>query len=154
MRESLKDYPVVVECRVNWGDMDAFQHVNNAMYFRYLENARIVYGEKIRIAERMKTEGLGPILKWTECKYIRPLAYPDTALVGTRSMSLEDGELKSGYIVFSEAQEAVVAVGTSIGVFYDYKNRRRADFPEDIVERIEMLEGKPLPRRHDPEYKL
>jgi acyl-CoA thioester hydrolase len=154
MHELLKDYPVVVECRVAWGDMDAFQHVNNVTFFRYIENARILYGEKTGITDRMEIEGLGPILKWTDCKYIRPLAYPDTAFVGARSLSLENGELKMGYAIVSKAQNTVAAVGSSIGVFYDYRNRRRADFPDDVIARVERLEGKPLPRSHNPENKL
>jgi acyl-CoA thioester hydrolase len=147
MHELLKEYKIIVECRVNWGDMDAFRHVNNVVYFRYLENARVAYGEKAGTADRMETEGLGPILKWTDCKYIRPMAYPDTALVGTRALGIEGGELKMGYTVVSAAQNAVAAVGASIGVFYDYRNRRRIDFPDDVIERMEKLEERAIPRK-------
>ena len=151
MHDLLKDYPVVAEIRVAWGEMDAFQHVNNVAFFRYIENARILYGVKTGITDRMETEGLGPILKWADCKFIRPLAYPDTAFVGARALSIENGEFKMGYAVVSAAQNAVAAVGTSIGVFYDYRNRRRVDFPEDIIARMEQLEGKPIPRTHEAE---
>ncbi|MCZ6911333.1 MAG: acyl-CoA thioesterase, partial [Proteobacteria bacterium] len=39
----LDDYPVVIELPVVWGEMDAFDHVNNIIYFRYFESARIAY---------------------------------------------------------------------------------------------------------------
>lgn len=39
----LKQYPVIYEQTVAWGDMDAFGHVNNAMYYRYVESARLAY---------------------------------------------------------------------------------------------------------------
>ena len=39
--ELLTDFPVTVEVPVAWGDMDALGHVNNAVYFRYFETARI-----------------------------------------------------------------------------------------------------------------
>jgi len=150
MEELLKDYPVVIECRVSWGDMDAFRHVNNVIYFRYAESARVTYGEKINTTEWLETEGLGPILKWAECKFIRPVAYPDTLRVGVRAMSMEHGELKMGYKMVSEKQGAVVAVAASIGVFYDYRNRRRLDeFPQPLIDRVEKLEGRPLPRKHE-----
>ena len=43
VNELLKDYPVTVEVPVVWGEMDAFSHVNNVVYFRYFETARIAY---------------------------------------------------------------------------------------------------------------
>ena len=43
MSEVLQGYPVTVEIPVAWGDMDAYGHVNNTMYFRYFETARIAY---------------------------------------------------------------------------------------------------------------
>ena len=45
MHELLALYPVTLALRVAWGDMDAFQHVNNTVYFRYFESARIAYRE-------------------------------------------------------------------------------------------------------------
>ena len=39
----LAGFPVIVEQNVIWGEMDAYQHVNNVVYFRYFENARLEY---------------------------------------------------------------------------------------------------------------
>lgn len=39
----LIDYPVIYNQNVAWGDMDAFGHVNNTVYYRYIESARICY---------------------------------------------------------------------------------------------------------------
>ncbi len=47
MQEILKHYSVIIETPVAWGEMDAFQHVNNIVYFRYFESVRIAYFEKI-----------------------------------------------------------------------------------------------------------
>ncbi len=43
MKEVLKEYKVVSVINVQWGDMDAYQHVNNVVYVRWGENARIDY---------------------------------------------------------------------------------------------------------------
>ena len=45
-----------IEIPVIWGDMDAFQHVNNTVYFRYFENVRIEYFELVGINRLMATE--------------------------------------------------------------------------------------------------
>ena len=38
-RGLLADFPVLIAWPVQWGDMDAFQHVNNTVYFRWFESA-------------------------------------------------------------------------------------------------------------------
>jgi len=47
MKELLKTFPIVTKIPVIWGDMDSFQHVNNVIYFRYFESARIQYFETL-----------------------------------------------------------------------------------------------------------
>ncbi|MFK7980076.1 MAG: acyl-CoA thioesterase [Saprospiraceae bacterium] len=45
----LEDYPFQIDCTVRWGDMDANGHVNNTVYYRYFENARVeIFQELIR----------------------------------------------------------------------------------------------------------
>src|SRR6202140_1958640 len=43
----LVGYPVIVELPVVWGEMDSYRHVNNVVYFRYFENARIEYFRRL-----------------------------------------------------------------------------------------------------------
>ena len=84
MNELLSAFPVVIEIPVAWGEMDAFQHVNNVVYFRYFETGRIAYFERTVMRSAMNTTGLGPILATASCKFKFPLTYPDTVLVGVR----------------------------------------------------------------------
>jgi len=59
MKELINAYPVINEIPIAWGDMDAFQHVNNVVYFRHFESARISYFEKINFIEVMNETGIG-----------------------------------------------------------------------------------------------
>ena len=64
---------------VRWGDMDALGHVNNTLYFRYFEQARI---EALHEAfNGAWPEGGGPILAATSAEFKRPIRFPATALV-------------------------------------------------------------------------
>ena len=58
----LADFPVSIELPVQWGDQDAFGHVNNTVYFRWYESARIAYLERLEMADQNSALGLGPIL--------------------------------------------------------------------------------------------
>jgi YbgC/YbaW family acyl-CoA thioester hydrolase len=78
---TLGRHPVSVSIPVAWGEMDAFQHVNNVVYVRWLETARMVYFERIGLVDRVRDEGVGPILARTAIDYRRPVKYPDTVHV-------------------------------------------------------------------------
>ena len=84
MEELLKGYPVVIVTPVAWGEMDSLQHVNNIIYFRYFESARMAYFNQLDIWSYMNETGIGPILASTECRFRIPLTYPDTVSIGTR----------------------------------------------------------------------
>ena len=80
----MDSYPVQLEIPVAWGDMDAFGHVNNTVYLRWFESARIAFFERIDI-DATRPEKVGPILASTTCDYLTPVAYPATVVVGARA---------------------------------------------------------------------
>lgn len=64
---------------VRWGDMDAMGHVNNGMYFRYLETARIEW--LVAMGCDPKPGGEGPVIVNAFCNFYRQLAFPDEVLL-------------------------------------------------------------------------
>ena len=82
MKELLKEFPVVIEIPVAWGDMDAFQHVNNTVYFRFFESARIAYFEELDLIGLMRETGIGPILAAADCRFKNPPNLPGPGLRG------------------------------------------------------------------------
>src|SRR5213080_4681434 len=80
----LAGFPVVVELDVAWGDMDSYAHVNNVVYFRYFEAARIVLLDRVGWLRSMQEAGLGPIAASTNARFRKALTYPDRILVGAR----------------------------------------------------------------------
>ena len=78
----LAGFPIVVPVDVAWGDMDSYGHVNNVIYFRYFENARIAYLDRVGWLASMRETGLGPIVASTSARFRKAVAYPDRLLVG------------------------------------------------------------------------
>ena len=62
MENLMKNYPVVIEVPVAWGEMDTNQHVNSITYFRYFESARVAYFERTDIYDQLAQTGIGRIL--------------------------------------------------------------------------------------------
>src|SRR5260370_40013512 len=88
IKNLLAGFPVIVELPVVWGEMDSYRHVNNVVYFRYFESARLEYFRRLDWFEYEKETGIGPILAATQARYRKPLTYPDTISVGARVSEL------------------------------------------------------------------
>lgn len=140
MIDELSDYPVVITVPVAWGEMDSLGHVNNIVYFRYFETARIVYLEKSGMMEIMKRSGIGPILARTSATYRKPISYPDTLSVGARVATIGTTSFIMEYLVESEAL-GTATFGDAVIVTYDYTRRAKATVPDEVVKAIERLEG-------------
>jgi acyl-CoA thioester hydrolase len=148
-QELLKTYPVVIELPVAWGEMDALRHVNNIVYFRYFESARMAYFTRLDIWNYMNETGIGPILASTACKFKLPLVYPDTVSVGTRISEIEADRFVMKYVVVSHGHAKVAAEGEGLIVSYDYRALRKAPLPDEIKTRIEALEKSVVGRAAD-----
>jgi acyl-CoA thioester hydrolase len=141
MNALLGDYPVVIEIPIAWGDMDAFQHVNNVVYLRHFESARMAYFDRIGFMAVMGRTGIGPILASTQCRFKIPLTYPDTVSVGARVDLVETDRFRMLYAVVSHRHGKAAATGEGQLVTFDYGNNRKAAVPAVIRERIAALEA-------------
>ncbi len=140
--ELLSNFPIVIDVPVAWGEMDSFQHVNNIVYFRYFESARLTYFTQAGGMELMAASDSGPILASTTCRFRLPLTYPDTVSVGARVTDIGTDRFEMGYLVASHNAGKVAAEGTGLIVWFDYKTKTKAELPQELVERLQKIEGK------------
>lgn len=141
MSELLKDQPVVIDVPVAWGDMDAFQHVNNTRYFRWFEDARIAYFVAAGLHEIKERSGIGPILASTSCRFRLPLTYPDRVHVGAKVVAFEPERFTMRYVVVSDRHDKVAAEGEGLLVAFDYRAGKKAAYPDELAARIATLQG-------------
>ena len=119
--------------------MDAYQHINNAVYFRYFEDARIAWFQRLGIVEHMEATGVGPILASTQCDFRLPLTFPDRILIGSDIVDVADKRFLMKYSVFSEELGRVVAEGEGLVVYYDYRQKKSCLIPDAIRLAIDSL---------------
>ncbi len=144
MEDFRKRFPVIVECPVVWGEMDSFQHVNNVVYFRYFETARMAYFQRMDFTGYLERTGIGPILHSANCRFRIPLTFPDTVSVGTRSVGLKEDRYTMEFQVFSHRHQKVAAEGDGIIVTFDYRAGTKTSIPDDMREQIEQIEARAL----------
>lgn len=140
MDEKLGRWPIAVEIPVAWGDMDAYAHVNNAVYLRWFETGRIAYFERLGLIERKDRDGVGPILARVAVDYLRPVTYPDSVRVDTTVTRIGRSSFVMGHRVLSKALEGEAATGESVIVVYDYARACSAPVDEALRAAIAALE--------------
>jgi len=138
--DALDDFRVVIDQPVAWGDMDSFGHVNNVVYFRYFENARVEYFRRIGWWDYMAATGVGPIVASTQARFRRPVDYPDTLLAGAKVISFGTDRFTIRHVLVSRKSGEMVTEGDAVIVSFDYRGNIKVDVPDELRRRIEELE--------------
>jgi acyl-CoA thioester hydrolase len=140
----LRDFPLVIEIPVHWGDQDAFGHVNHAVPLRWFESARVAYLEQSGLGYLMSGEGLGPIVASLTCHYRRQLRYPDVVHIGVRVAGMRRSSMTMEQAVHSKEHAAIAVEGTATIVIFDYQRNRPSRILPELRAAMEQFEGRRL----------
>ncbi len=132
--------PVHIKQDILWGDMDAFGHINNTVYFRYFEDIRMEYFKKAGVMNYMQEHNVGPILANTQSQFRLPLAYPDNITISTCVKELQGKRFTMEYQVYSNNHNQIAAEGNGLIIFYDYNLKKSCAVPDEIKKTIAALE--------------
>lgn len=140
MTDALGRFPVRLSLPVQWGEMDAFHHVNNAYYLRWFETARIAYFQAVGLAIELKDEPrLRPVVARATIDYRSPVTFPDTVTVEATVKSFGNTSFVMGYRLSSDVQRRVVAEGEAVVVLLDARDEK-TPVPVALRETIMALE--------------
>ncbi len=139
--ELLAGFPVKAQVPVAWGDMDAMGHVNNTVYFRYFETARIECFAGLGLTSIEQSAEVGPILHSANCRFRIPLTYPDTVTVGARIGDVGEDRFVMVHRAVSHRHGAVAAEGESLVVTFSYATGTKAQVPDDLRVRLLDMRG-------------
>lgn len=135
------DHLVVgIDIPVAWGEQDAFGHLNNVVYFRYFENVRMYYLERIGALRSHQEEGIGVILATTTCDFLKPVEWPMQLHIRTGCSKVGNTSFTMEYLITDE-QGTPVASGTSVQVMYDYNKGEKVRIPDTIRAAIAAVQG-------------
>jgi len=124
-----------VDLPLRWGDSDSLNHLNNTIYFRLMEEARmrILYGAGMQLPG----PGAGAILAHASCDFLRPLTYPAdvrvthrVARIGRTSMEFE--------LLLEKLGEAagLYARGRNVLVCMDFEANVPQPWPAELLGRL------------------
>lgn len=140
MENFLAQYPINTTINVAWGEMDALQHVNNVVYFRYFETARIDFFNQINLLEDLQKTAIGPVISENQARYKRPVTFPDTLTVGVSISDINDDRFMMHYHVFSQTQQAVTTIGSSQVVMFNFKTGQKAQLTPQLLDALKTYQ--------------
>jgi acyl-CoA thioester hydrolase len=123
---------------IRWGDMDAMGHVNNTVYFRYMEQARIEWLESLGYATG-QAAGQGPVIVNASCTFLKPFAYPGNVEVRISAGHPGRSSLPTFYELRRAGADMLVAEGAAKMVWINPASGRSIPLPERM--RQQVLEG-------------
>jgi acyl-CoA thioester hydrolase len=121
---------------IRWGDMDAMGHVNNTIYFRYMEQARVSWFDAV--SARPGTAGTGPIIINASCTFMKELVYP-----GNVELRMYAGKAgRSSFETWLEMRPSydprtVYAAGAAKVVWVDLAKGKSVPLPDRIRQLVE-----------------
>ncbi|HUH75590.1 MAG TPA: thioesterase family protein [Chitinophagales bacterium] len=127
-------YPV--EIKVQWGDQDALGHVNNTVFFKYFESARIHMFNETGIWDAFEKSKLYVVLAKIECNFLRSIHYPETVIVQCGISKIGNSSLTIEHQIFTKSDGLLVATGQGIVVCADPIAQKSSKIPEEIKQII------------------
>jgi acyl-CoA thioester hydrolase len=139
-------WPISIDIPVAWGDMDSLGHVNNAVYLRWFESARITYLSRAGLLDRLETDRVGPILARASVDFRKPIRYPDTVKVGCTVLRVGTSSFVMRNRITCAAHGAEIAAeGETVVVMMDYRTGQKLQIDATLRARIAALEAQGSP---------
>lgn len=132
--ESPRHFVHVTHIPVRWGDMDALGHVNNTVYFRYAEQARIDWLMALGMHDIVNGEE-GPVIINASCTFLKPITFPATVEVRTLIGRPGRSSLPTFYEMRCLGEETLYAEGAAKIVWWNPKTGKSKTLP-DFIRRL------------------
>lgn len=122
---------------VRFRDLDPLNHVNNALFNTYLEEARINFLGAVGGMKEEFAEGKSFVLVKITVEYIGQITYPSDILIGTAIGEVGNTSVEALQAVYDADSKKLLATGRSRGVWFDIRNQRPTRLPD--IDDIDSL---------------
>lgn len=142
-REDL--FPHWVTIPIRFRDLDPLNHVNNAIFSTYFEEARIKFIADIPAFSNGFDNGFSFVLANININFVKPVEYPATLLIGSGIKKLGNTSINSFQAIYHAETKTLVAAAEASGVWFDLQKQRpvrvpEIDHPENYIIEIETDE--------------
>jgi acyl-CoA thioester hydrolase len=123
-----------VRIPVRFRDVDALGHVNNAVYFTYMEQARTEYW--LRLMNVKELRDVQFIVAHAECDFKIAAKFGEELEVSIHTSAIGKSSFVWDYEIRNVSTQQLVAAGKTIQVYYDYKTEKSVPVPDDVRSKL------------------
>ncbi len=124
-----------ITLRIDWSEIDAFGHVNNVMFMKYVQAARLNYVDSIGLMKLHRTQNIGFMVAETNCQFKKELHFPGYINVHTKIAFVKNTSFSLEHTM-TNADDEVVAIAKDVLVVFDFTKKEKCLIPEEIREKI------------------
>jgi acyl-CoA thioester hydrolase len=125
---------------IRFRDLDAFGHVNNAVYFTFMEMTRVAYFTQLGLLKSGEFPSPFFIIAEATCQFKAPIDLETPLTIQVRVSRLGNSSFDMEYRFVDEVSQAVLATGRTVQVTFDYAAKRSVPLPEEWRAAIIQLE--------------
>ncbi|HLU03387.1 MAG TPA: thioesterase family protein [Advenella sp.] len=120
---------------LRWADMDALQHVNNTVYFRAIEEARMQIFGPLR---HLFAPGTGVVLAHAECDFLKPMSWPGNIEIVHRLARLGRSSLDCNILVYKEGEpDTLYARSRAVVVLSDLASGKSSPWSAVLLAQLQ-----------------
>ena len=126
----IEDFSFTHKIKTRWKDLDAFRHINNAVFLSYIEDARIVMLKRWKINYAEKSL----IVASVTIDYLKQVNHPCALIIGQKVSRLGNKSFDISSALFVDGEEKPVCVSTITSVAFDFKSNQTVKVFQEIID--------------------
>lgn len=123
-------FPHWTTISIRFRDLDPLNHVNNAIFSTYYEEARIAFIRQVPTFADQVENGFSFVLTNLQIDFVNPVEYPADILIGSGIKSLGTSSITSFQAIFTTDDKKLVSVAEARGVWFDLSMQRPSRVPD------------------------
>lgn len=138
MEAARSDFPVLRTIQTRWSDNDHLGHVNNAVYYMYLDTALNGWLMEATGTDTRELSDIAVVAS-NRCDYLVPAAFPDELQVGLATSRIGRSSITYRLAVFRESDAVLCAMAEFVHVYVNRESRRPSQIPDVIRQVVSAL---------------
>src|SRR5690606_983698 len=94
-----------ISLRIDWSDLDLFGHVNNVVFYRFIQTARVEFWKQIELYSMYEEQGIAPLLVSASIDFKRPLHFPGNAHIHFLPAFVKNTSFELQYEILNDQDE-------------------------------------------------
>lgn len=135
-------FPVKLQLRLDWSEMDMYGHINNVMFFKFIQASRVGFWQMAGLTNGYYKDKIGPILVSTGCQFSKPLFYPDNITVEVRVEFIKTTSIGLHHRILNGKGE-LSAEAHDVIVLFNFAKNEKVPISQELREAMEKVANKP-----------